>query len=108
MAHKQWVPLESSPDVINPYADKLGLDLNLSRVAFNDVFGLDPELLGMVPRCAAYTHRLHLHDHHATGAALLPGIKPSVSSCSLWCQTSAGAHHVFPDHQGDRGSLTQG
>ncbi|KAG2483811.1 hypothetical protein HYH03_017334 [Edaphochlamys debaryana] len=46
---KKWVPLESNPDVLNPFLTKLGIDS--SQVAsFSDVFGLEEELLAMVPQ----------------------------------------------------------
>ena len=45
-AKKRWFPLESSPDVMNRYIRKLGVT---GGAAFTDVFGLDDELLAMVP-----------------------------------------------------------
>jgi len=46
-----WLPLESNPDVLNPFAARLGMP---EGWAFTDVFGLDEELLMMVPQpCAA-------------------------------------------------------
>lgn len=46
-----WLPLESNPDVLNPFAKRLGLP---DSWAFCDVYGLDEELLMMVPQpCAA-------------------------------------------------------
>jgi len=41
-----WLPLESSPDILNPFIRKLGLP---EPWGFADVFGLDEELLVMVP-----------------------------------------------------------
>eukprot|EP00475_Leptophrys_vorax_P040059 TRINITY_DN736_c0_g1_i1.p1 TRINITY_DN736_c0_g1~~TRINITY_DN736_c0_g1_i1.p1 ORF type:complete len:236 (+),score=88.03 TRINITY_DN736_c0_g1_i1:38-745(+) len=46
---KQWLPLESNPEVMNKYLDKLGARGDL---LFYDVFGIDPELLMMVPQPA--------------------------------------------------------
>mmetsp|Transcript_5512 Transcript_5512/g.15358 ORF Transcript_5512/g.15358 Transcript_5512/m.15358 type:complete len:236 (+) Transcript_5512:123-830(+) len=45
---KRWLPLESNPEVMNSFVEKLGADT--SSWAFCDVFGLDPELLMMVPQ----------------------------------------------------------
>lgn len=44
-----WVPLESNPDVMNKYLQKLGMPPKWQMV---DVLGLDPELLPSVPRPA--------------------------------------------------------
>ncbi|CAH8276280.1 unnamed protein product [Arabidopsis lyrata] len=45
---KKWLPLEANPDVINQYL--WGLGLSPDEVECNDVFGLDDELLEMVPK----------------------------------------------------------
>jgi len=46
-----WLPLESNPDVLNPFVHRLGLPVDWG---FCDMFGLDPDLLAMVPQpCAA-------------------------------------------------------
>ncbi|GAA99303.1 uncharacterized protein L969DRAFT_102675 [Mixia osmundae IAM 14324] len=44
----RWVPLEANPDVMNAWCAKLGLDT--SRASFCDIYGLDPDLLAMVPQ----------------------------------------------------------
>ncbi|KAG8700254.1 ubiquitinyl hydrolase 1 [Ceratobasidium sp. 394] len=43
----KWIPLESNPEVFNSWAGKLGLSTGVHQ--FSDVYGLDPELLAMVP-----------------------------------------------------------
>ncbi|KAL0478474.1 hypothetical protein AKO1_008214 [Acrasis kona] len=48
MSEKHWFPLESNPEVMNNYVQKLGL--NVDNFAFTDVYGLDEELLAMVPQ----------------------------------------------------------
>lgn len=46
-----WLPLESNPEVLNPFVRRLGLPEGWE---FFDVFGLDPDLLMMIPQpCAA-------------------------------------------------------
>jgi len=46
--NKQWIPLECNPKVFNELAKKAGLIS--SQATFQDVYGLDDELLGMVPQ----------------------------------------------------------
>ncbi len=52
---KRWVPLEANPAVLNSFAQKLGA-VNIGGVdggsgySFQDVYGLDEELLAMVPQ----------------------------------------------------------
>ncbi|CAG9463885.1 unnamed protein product [Pedinophyceae sp. YPF-701] len=48
---KKWLPLESNPEVMSEFAQQLGLDTSQWR--FHDVYGLDPELLAMVPQPVA-------------------------------------------------------
>ncbi|PKI85433.1 ubiquitinyl hydrolase 1 [Malassezia vespertilionis] len=43
-----WVPLEANPGLFSEWSNELGLDT--SKYAFHDIFGLDPELLAMVPQ----------------------------------------------------------
>ena len=43
---RSWLPLESNPEVLSTYARALGAPPSTS---FADVYGLDDELLGMVP-----------------------------------------------------------
>lgn len=44
----RWLPLESNPEVMNSWSSALGLSTDL--VSFSDVYGLDEELLMMVPK----------------------------------------------------------
>jgi len=44
----RWIPLESNPDVLNAWAKKAGLVE--SQDEFVDIYGLDSELLAMVPQ----------------------------------------------------------
>ncbi|KAF8768749.1 hypothetical protein HU200_007308 [Digitaria exilis] len=44
---KRWIPLESNPDVMNQFMWGLGVP---EEVQFCDVYGLDDELLAMVPQ----------------------------------------------------------
>ncbi|XP_071705940.1 ubiquitin carboxyl-terminal hydrolase 3-like [Rutidosis leptorrhynchoides] len=45
---KKWLPLEANPDVMNQFLCGLGLPPNEAEC--NDVYGLDEELLEMVPK----------------------------------------------------------
>lgn len=47
MASERLIPLESNPEVMNKFLQKLGVPNNWSVV---DVMGLDPEMLAWVPR----------------------------------------------------------
>ncbi|KAJ8012566.1 hypothetical protein DPEC_G00044190 [Dallia pectoralis] len=47
MDGQRWLPLEANPDVMNQFLRQLGL---VSTWQFGDVYGMDPELLSMVPR----------------------------------------------------------
>lgn len=53
MAHSaramtSWVPLEANPELFGAWSAQLGLDTQQST--FHDIFGLDEELLAMVPQ----------------------------------------------------------
>ncbi|OWF42839.1 ubiquitin carboxyl-terminal hydrolase-like [Mizuhopecten yessoensis] len=43
--NQRWIPLESNPDVLNKYIAKLGVP---TEWQFQDIYGLDPDLLAMV------------------------------------------------------------
>lgn len=44
----KWVPLESNPELFTSWCSSMGLDT--SSYAFHDIYGTDPDLLGMVPQ----------------------------------------------------------
>jgi ubiquitin carboxyl-terminal hydrolase L3 len=44
----RWVPLESNPEIYSSWASSMGLDTD--KYAFVDVYGLDDDLLSMVPQ----------------------------------------------------------
>lgn len=44
----RWVPLESNPELFTSWSESMGLDT--SKYAFTDIYGLDDELLAMVPQ----------------------------------------------------------
>ncbi|KAI0489147.1 hypothetical protein KFK09_028989 [Dendrobium nobile] len=45
---KQWIPLEANPDVLNQFI--WGLGVPEIEAEFNDVYGLEDELLELVPK----------------------------------------------------------
>ncbi|EHB16778.1 Ubiquitin carboxyl-terminal hydrolase isozyme L3 [Heterocephalus glaber] len=47
MEGQRWLPLEANPEVTNQFLKQLGLHPNWQ---FVDVYGMDPELLSVVPR----------------------------------------------------------
>jgi ubiquitin carboxyl-terminal hydrolase L3 len=44
----RWVPLESNPEIYSSWASSMGL--NTDKYAFVDIYGLDDDLLSMVPQ----------------------------------------------------------
>jgi hypothetical protein len=44
-----WLPLEADPGLMSTYLHKLGADPN-ELYTFHDVYGVDDEMLGMVPQ----------------------------------------------------------
>jgi len=48
MSDNRWIPLESNPEGFNAWASKAGLIT--TRDEFGDIYGLDDELLAMVPQ----------------------------------------------------------
>lgn len=48
MAGSRWIPLESNPEVLNKWSSQAGLVPSVAE--FGDVYGLDEELLALVPQ----------------------------------------------------------
>ena len=49
-AKPRWLPLESNPEVMNKFVKGMGLS---GDYEFTDIYGMDPELLAMVPQPVA-------------------------------------------------------
>ncbi|XP_050416730.1 ubiquitin carboxyl-terminal hydrolase [Patella vulgata] len=47
MSEQRWIPLESNPEVLNKYIHSLGIP---ESCQFVDIYGLDDEILAMVPQ----------------------------------------------------------
>ncbi|XP_065883760.1 ubiquitin carboxyl-terminal hydrolase isozyme L3-like [Dysidea avara] len=57
---RRWLPLESNPDVMNKYVKGLGMKPDYQ---FVDVFGMDPDLLAMIPQpCSAMLLLFPIND----------------------------------------------
>lgn len=44
----RWVPLESNPELYTSWSASMGV--NTTKFAFTDIYGLDDDLLAMVPQ----------------------------------------------------------
>eukprot|EP00316_Scyphosphaera_apsteinii_P009319 CAMPEP_0119312262 /NCGR_PEP_ID=MMETSP1333-20130426/25688_1 /TAXON_ID=418940 /ORGANISM="Scyphosphaera apsteinii, Strain RCC1455" /LENGTH=239 /DNA_ID=CAMNT_0007316857 /DNA_START=42 /DNA_END=761 /DNA_ORIENTATION=+ len=55
-----WLPLESNPEVLNPFVQRLGLP---DGWGFTDVFGVDPDLLMMIPQPCVALCLLYPSEH---------------------------------------------
>jgi ubiquitin carboxyl-terminal hydrolase L3 len=73
MSSKQWFPLESNPDVMNSYVQKLGL--NIEQFKFYDVMSTEDWALEMIPRPVVavimlYPIKESSEEHRREGLAL--------------------------------------
>ncbi|KAH7831802.1 putative peptidase C12, ubiquitin carboxyl-terminal hydrolase 1 [Monocercomonoides exilis] len=55
----RWLPLESNPDVLNAYTRALGLSIEHT---FADIYGLDDDLLEMIPQPVHAIYVLFPHE----------------------------------------------
>lgn len=96
---KRWVPLESNPEVINDFTQKLGLDT--SKHSFCDVFGLDP--------VSKMNHQLFKKSYQCSCSVRMSGSTRGLcagaaghDSSALFCTDPA-----FSNHRGYRSSQGQ-
>lgn len=98
-----WLPLESNPEVLNPFIRRLGVP---EGWGFADVFGLDEELLAMVPQpCVALCllfpskniskpHRDEMRAKHAKDAQAPVFFVQQSDAMGNACGTIAAVHAV--------------
>ncbi|PWN93149.1 putative ubiquitin thiolesterase L3 [Acaromyces ingoldii] len=90
----RWVPLESNPELFSSWSSSLGLDT--TKYEFCDVFGLDDELLAMVPQpvhavlllfpvTEAYEAKRHKDDE-----GVIESDKPEGDGELLWFKQTIG------------------
>eukprot|EP00747_Dinoflagellata_sp_TGD_P181349 gnl/TRDRNA2_/TRDRNA2_35158_c0_seq1.p1 gnl/TRDRNA2_/TRDRNA2_35158_c0~~gnl/TRDRNA2_/TRDRNA2_35158_c0_seq1.p1 ORF type:complete len:266 (+),score=53.98 gnl/TRDRNA2_/TRDRNA2_35158_c0_seq1:80-799(+) len=105
MKKVHWVPLESNPDMLNEFARKVGLP---PPWEFCDVYGVDPDLLCMVPRpCLAVTLLFQCSDNlgkakaeqrarlEASGQKLSPELVYLKQYVGNACGTIACTHSIL-------------
>ena len=124
---KRWIPLESNPDVLNDFSQKLGLDV--SQYSFCDVFGLDPVIIAIQLSFVLQNEasrranellsilNVDISPARRTDAALaqrgvLFPLLPDRAdgppgAASHGAAAVLGAHHALPHHESHRGSQGQ-
>ena len=113
---ERWLPIESNPEVMNSFLTKLGVPPDWEMC---DVFGLDPELLLMLPQpCLALmllfpvTEKYHEFSREQEEA--MRGVEISnrlyymKQTISNACGTVALLHSVINNVLGEKISLKDG
>lgn len=85
MAQRSWLPVESNPDVFNPYASRLGWPT--SELAFADLLSLDDWAVDMLPKPVHAVAMLYLikpvHEAHREAEEAARLAAPSLPPASL-------------------------
>ncbi|KAK2467558.1 hypothetical protein APHAL10511_000413 [Amanita phalloides] len=90
----RWIPLESNPEVFNAWAKKAGLATKVT--CFHDIYGVDPELLGLVPQPVNAVILLFpitpeiQAQHEAEDEALATEGQPEVDKTIMWMKQTIG------------------
>lgn len=80
---KKWLPLESNPEVLNDFVNKLGYDT--SKYAFCDVFGLDEVRIAFFSSADCTIHHVLPSDNHLMTPA---GVASNGSTACCGCFVS--------------------
>ena len=113
---ERWLPIESNPEVMNSFLTKLGVPADWE---INDVFGLDPELLMMLPQpCLALmllfpvTDKYHefsrQHEETMAGVTISEKLYYMKQTISNACGTVALMHSVINNVIGGKIRLKEG